>query len=381
MMVSRSFLSKITNTAFDFRRLCFLIIILSFNSCRTSNVSFNHFKETLSPISCIYKKANESVILDNESCSYILVHTNKTIFIVDARKNEIIDTIIPPPSVKTFKNISFPALGYFAICQDNGFWVYKNSDFTFHPFSVEKDSSYIFIGTRIQYFNKYDKIAVQTMPANAKNYDKDLYYSWNTFRVYDLKKDISKSINVIPDKKYWGMKLDIPYIYTSQIENSILGISFGYDEKVYAYDVVKEKLSYKTLTYSGDNLEPIKTSHLKKAEAKDAMQLSWTIDDCYYSSFYNPKNERVSYRIYKPGLPKTNRRGEHLGYLDKPTIIIKNDLSNNTKYYKLPSGVFLIPNDWYYNVTDDKLYFVKSIRISQSEDFQIFIYAIDLLDF
>ncbi len=218
----------------------------------------------------------------------------------------------------------------------------------------------IFSPTRIQYYPAFDKIVVNILPNDSKQYPKDKKYSWDAFHVYDLKSHKVTLSNIQSPPQYSGGGLDIPYIYTSQAEGKYFIASYSLDKSIVILDVSTGKIQYEKISFEEDNLHPINVSNLKKDSLKDALQKSWVIDDAYYQAFYDVSQNKFI-RVYKPQNPFKVNDTSYMSYMEKPCKIIikKNKVTQN---YFLPNGIFLIPFHWYYDQKNKKLKFIKSVN-------------------
>lgn len=350
---------------------------LSFQSC-SQDLEFYQYKLSVANIFSAYLFEDQSKALDDSTGRYLMLGAGDSIMVIDTETDSIVNTIKTPFTIPKIIYFSFPERNCFALYIDSVFWAYKNGTFYSHKLDPVLARCYVFRSTKIQYFPRYDLIIFNSMPYNARNYPRDMHYSWNVFTSVNMITHEVRSLDIRPPSIYFGGKMEIPYIYTSQSDSRYLIASFSYDRNVYKYDVATGALEQVEIYYEGDDLNPIPTYNLKKDKARDTMQKSWVVDDAYYCCFYNASEDSYC-RIYKPRMPYQTDSGAYLGYLEKPCMIIKKQ-NGKTRNYFLPNGIFLVPQHWFGGGADLK--FVKNRKlISNEKIWQTTVYTINLFNF
>lgn len=317
--------------------------------------------------------------LDDSSGNFILCFTDKQIHIIDIAKDSTILTMDKPKEINYYYSISFPSQSCFSIFSDTVFWVYSNKTLQRFPINSNIAGFRVFRVTPSQYFKNLDLIVFNILPNNAKTYPKEKEYAWPAFGTLDLKTGKTEMLNIVAPKKYWGKKYDIPYIYTSQVDSTIL-ISYGLDEHIIEYNVCQKSATTKLVYYPKNDLNPANYSHLKGAEARDLIQKSWTIFDSYLNVFLD-KKENTYYRIYKPALPLKTNKGIYLTNDNKAQYVIKYK-DGKSYYYKLPMGIFTLRFDWHFANTNGQVHYIKQIKTTNNEHpYQMEYYTFDFYDF
>jgi hypothetical protein len=117
-------------------------LILTINCCSTRQIT-KQYKDKIIPILSTLKYDNETVALDDSSCSFIFLVQPGLIKIIDINKDSIIKIIELPKKLKNASNISVPNLNNFAICTDTSFWIYKDEKFYEESYSSDLNNARI----------------------------------------------------------------------------------------------------------------------------------------------------------------------------------------------------------------------------------------------
>lgn len=347
-------------------------------SCSQNN--YKQYEFQISSIESLDLTKSSGYIVDAKTGNYILSINDDSIKVTSIRTDSTIHSIPRPLEIQYTLNISFPDSLHFCIYSGNSFWVFQGDSLHEYFLDPKLTGFQVFRATVSQYFPRNNCIIFNILPNNCKEYPIEKHYSWPAFASLDLKTGQTKILQIVASEKYWGHKLDIPYIYTSQSSDKYLLVSYSYDEFIYKYDINREKLQRIELNYSGNQLKPNPTSHLKGTEAKDAMQKSWIAEDSYLNAFYNEETNTF-YRIYKPSIPLKTDGGIYMTNDNKPAHIIKK-CNETISHYFLPMGIFTYRYRWFYSDITDKISYLRlTKKKNESKLFDLDYYNVILYDF
>lgn len=346
-----------------------LICIILFSSCKNENNTLLSHRLTILNIFSI-----DGDISSKKYVSYL--SAEKTLFaefnylsnefkIVDLTNDSVVNIIPVPFKINYLGSISIFSQQDFAFITDTVFYVYKNGTFKKYDCTIFNDEYY-----PLNYINIiYDGVQ-NTIIAGVLSYAKDSEkksYSSNFLNVYHLSDTTSKVIPFAYPSQYHDFRLRNPKVYLTQSNNKLV-VSFGYDEQVYAIDLVTNAVANHPCV--GAFLDYSKVTYpkgAKKQQKLDSMQYNITYRGEYGPAFLDA-DSNVIYRTYRPDLPENDEYGNSFTGNDVGSNIIKYDLAKKTtNEYSLLNGFYFDLNRWSYNKFDKTLDYIKSTKTLKNE--------------
>lgn len=354
-----------------------LLVVVLFSGCRddASNLSYK-LKQRL--IFCTPKRMSDksgTFIYDEKSYLYTINDTS--IIVIDIKEDSICNTV-QLPLHKNFNSIDFVAPDNFVCHMDSSLFMYDNSKFTHYKiYDYAKDIVIIpYYG--IRYFPSIKKVTFgfinRESTTNSRSYFRDFIGCLNLTDSSVIK------INFKYPQQYHDNKLGIPKAYFSKSANSLI-VSLSYDENIYKIDLNTSKIETILVRSSKHKLNLSYNHNGSVAEKRDKLLWNENHEDSYGIAFINSENGDIL-RIYKPTLPEQENDSTYLGSFETGCEIIKLNHNRTLKEYKLPRGVYFIPDYWCANNEMNELTYQTILPYDKEKKIWLFnIHTLHLYDF
>lgn len=275
---------------------------------------------------------------------------------VDLHKDDLIKIVKFPKKINKIGSICIDDTSNFAFITDTTFYLYRNGFFQRIDYGVFKDGYIPLNYINIIYKPKENQLISGVLTYTNRKAD-ELDYSSYFLNIYDLKSMKSSLIPFSYPRQFHGNKLGIPKVYLSEFDNNLL-VSFELDDNVYKIDLKTKKVDTIVCKSSMSNISeaffPVSGNKQSKI---DAIQKNDLNVGGYGMAFINGNK---IYRLFRPGLPIRDLKGNYFNSTDRGANIIELDLSNNvTKEIQLANGQYYVPTFWSLNRFSDCLVYPK----------------------
>jgi hypothetical protein len=327
--------------------LLFFTFTFFIASCNAKSNLYSYTNKYL-PINSIFtNEGGKSTLIIKNDQRYLLVYSKTHFLIIDVKKDSIIRVLPFQDSTISISSFSASDTNSFALLtSDLVFYVYEKGSFKKIYYNSDTDGHTIFNPTYIQYFPDQKIIVANVLRNDGKQFPKKEHFNWEVFKIYRTDIDSSYIIPFNYPNCFHGGVIGNPHTYTSKVGKYLI-VSFDYDEYVYKIDVTNNTVEKKKVISQFNQLNPPQISDLKGKELKDKLLKNGVFYDRYGVAFWDTNDNRVT-RIYYPLQPEKKPNGSFFSSFDKPcNIVIKK--GNKRFEYMMPSGVFYMPQDWFYD--------------------------------